>query len=396
MILISGSDTMKKYFLILLLISLAFPGCIVQFMPDINEEGDYIVVDALITDQNTPYTVRISRSWQIDPDIFEPPPYRIGYVVYVTDDLGNRYDFKEVWFMGRYESDPLKFRGEVGRKYVLHIISDQHIYESSPMELKPVPQIDSLYAEIVQNNTYALGRIVPGYQLYVDAYDPLKKCNFYRWDFTETWEFKIPFTHESIINRTCWKTAYAKNIYIQNTTALAEDRVSKFPLNFITTETDRLTIKYSILLRQLSLNQEEYHYWEKIHRITEEVGGLYDVVPMSVQGNILCTDEPGEKVLGYFSVSSVSTKRLFIKSKLTEFRDFYSYCPFDTVPAQRPVPFLNVSVFILEWLGIPEPYGSFVLTSRKECVDCTRTGSGVMPPFWNETKNDFVIQNVLK
>jgi hypothetical protein len=266
------------------------------------------------------------------------------------------------------------------------------------MEMKPAPPIDSLYADIINNDTYQDGKIVPGYQVYIDTHDPVNKCRFYRWDFTETWEFRLPYTYETIVNNTCWKTANSNKIYIENTSSLIEDRVSGYPLNFITTETDRLKIKYSMLIRQFSLNEDEYNYWGKLKRISEEVGGLYDVVPMSIESNIYCTDSPAEMVLGFFSVSSVTSKRIFIKNALVGFRNFYSFCPGDTVPVGAPIPGLNISVFIIEKLTYgPPAFASFyVLTKYKECADCTVNGSNKKPDFWNITKNDAVVQSVFK
>jgi hypothetical protein len=260
--------------------------------------------------------------------------------------------------------------------------------------MKPVPPIDSLYAEIINNNTYQLGKIVEGYQVYLDTHDPANECKFYRWDFMETWEFTLPFLFGPNINKTCWKSASSNKIYIQNTSSLTEDRVNRFPLNFITTETDRLQIKYSLLLRQFSLNEDEFLYWDKLKRITEEVGGLYDVVPMSIESNIFCTDSPAEKVLGYFSVSSIVSKRIFIKNTLRGFPDFYKYCPYDTVLVGDPIPFLNINYFILEEIG-PFPF-RYVLTTTKGCVDCTVSGSNQMPDYWNMTKNYVEIQSALK
>ena len=232
---------------------------------------------------------------------------------------------------------------------------------------------------------------------HVSTHDPANQCNFYRWDFTETWEFRLPYTYETIKNRICWKTAESKNIFVKNTSSLKEDRVVKFPLNFITTETDRLTVKYSLLLRQYSLNQDEYNYWDKLQRLNEATGGLYDIVPMSIEGNIHCVNYPDEKVLGFFRVSSVSSKRLFIKNTLSGFPDFYMYCPVDTVSINQRIPNLNVSVFIIDFLPGDSPFsGSYVLTDRRECADCTVKGSNVMPPFWNATKGDVVINSTLK
>jgi len=365
-----------------------------QFLPEVEEFRDYIAVDGLITDQNNSYKIEISRTSPLGTK-FSANPIK-GCSVRITDDLGNQYFLKEKK-TGTYMSDSLTFRGVVGRKYVLHIKAAGLNYESYPMEMKPVPPIDSLYAEVIYNDTYQLGKIVPGYQVYVDSHDPENKCRYYRWDFTETWEFRLPYTYETIVNRICWKEVNSNKIFVENTSSLTEDRVSKYPLNFITTETNRLKVKYSLLLRQFSLNEDEYNYWEKLERITEEVGSLYDIVPMSIESNIYCTDSPSEKVLGYFSVSSVTSKRMFIKNTLTGFPDFYRYCPCDTVPVGRPIPNLNISVFILEMLNptLTSPY-LYVLTYFKECIECTRSGLNKMPDFWNETKNDVMIQSVFK
>ena len=393
-VLISENSFMKIFKLILLIV-LILQGCVMQFIPQIEEYREYIVVDGLITDQNNSYKIAVSKTSPIGGEKFTKIPLG-GCVVTVTDDLGNHYYMFEKNY-GLYVSDSLTFRGVAGRKYTLHITTGGHSYESFPMEMKTVPPIDSVYAEIINNDTYQLGKIVPGYQVYFDTHDPLNECRFYRWDFTETWEFSIPYIFEDIVNSTCWKTANSNKIYLENTSSLLEDRVTKFPLNFITTETDRLKIKYSLLLRQYSLNEDEYNYWGKLKRITEDVGGLYDVVPMSIESNIYCTDSPSEKVLGYFSVSSVASKRIFINNTLRGFPDFYGYCPFDTVPVGTPISNLNITIFILQELNptLTSPF-SYVLTMNKECVDCTRSGSNKRPDFWNITKNDVVIQSVFK
>jgi hypothetical protein len=368
--------------------------CISQFVPQTDEARSFLVVEGLLTDQKSSYKIKISRSTAIGSK--KPGPVVTGCVVYVSDDKGNRFNFKEKP-SGTYKSDSLIFRGVVGRKYVLHITTGLRSYETFPVEMKQVPPIDSLNADIVYKNTYTLGEPVPGYQVYINTHDPENKCNYYRWDFTETWEFRLPYTYETIKNRICWKTAESKNIFVKNTSSLTEDRVVKFPLNFITTETDRLTVKYSVLLRQYSLNPDEFNYWDKLQRLTEESGGLYDIVPTSIEGNIHCVNYPDEKVLGFFSVSSVSYKRLFIKNTLRGFPDFYMYCPTDTVNEHAKIPFLNVSVWIIAVIFTESPAGNdYVLTDTKACADCSVSGSTVMPPYWNETKGDAVIINTLK
>jgi hypothetical protein len=383
----------RKVFIFLLLMA-TVSNCVVEFFPTVDEGKDFLVVEGLITDQNRPYSVRITRASRLGPKNTISPVK--DCVVSVTDDLGNISLFKE-WKNGYYFSDSLTFRGEAGRKYILQITDAGHIFESDLMEMKSVPTVDSLYAVLEYNNTYSLGKTVPGYQVYLNTSDPSDECKFYRWSFEETWEFRIPYVYPTIINRICWKYGFSDKLYLKNVSALKENRITAYPLNFITTETDRLKARYSILVNQYSLNEDEYIYWEKLQKTTQNVGGLYDVVPMSIKGNMHCIDSPDEMVLGYFSVSSVASERIFIKNTLIDFPNFYGKCPVDTVHTDEPISGLNSQVWIIAFLNDvpnddpPPPLANYyVLTNRKECIDCTLNGSKIMPPYWDQPgKNTF-------
>ena len=127
----------------------------------------------------------------------------------------------------------------------------------------------------------------------------------------------LPYSVPPLRNKVCWISSNSNVINIKSTSVLEEDRISGYPLNFISNLTDRLRVKYSILVNQYSLNEDEYLYWEKFQNITEQVGGLYDIIPSSVPSNVYCLDDPNEKVLGYFSVSANSSKRIFIKDNFS-------------------------------------------------------------------------------
>jgi hypothetical protein len=360
--------TEKILFLLLLLTA---GSCISQFIPETDDVKDFLVVDGLITDQNRSYTITLSRSTLLMSKFQKRPVLRAS--VSITDNLGNDCILWEKK-NGKYVTDSLSFRGVVGRKYFLHIFTDGFHYRSDTIELKAVQPIAALEAEKVYNKTYKLGEITPGYQVFVSTFDSTGKTGYYRWNFLETWEFRLPYDH-------------SRTVYIKTTKSMAEDRVFRFPLNFIPPETDRLTIKYSLLLKQYSLTEDEYLYWDKIQKINQETGGLYDVVPISVKSNIRCIDDPSKEVLGYFSVSGVSEKRLFIDPDITGFPDWYKYCPNDTVPSWTSNPRLFVSEFPIQdhmYPGqtIAAPY--YIVSYRKSCWDCSVSGSKVKPSFWDD------------
>jgi hypothetical protein len=170
-----------------------------------------------------------------------------------------------------------------------------------------VPAIDSLFYEkvTIKEKTEISGP-KEGCQVYLNTHDSYGICSFYRWDYTETWEFRIPYY---MANRICWITNNSNNITIKNTSVLAQDRITRLPLHFISNETDRLSVRYSILVNQYSINEDEYTYWEKLQNISEEVGSLYDITPSTIPGNIFCVEDPGEYVLGYFSVSAKTSRK---------------------------------------------------------------------------------------
>jgi hypothetical protein len=157
---------------------------------------------------------------------------------------------------------------------------------------------------------------------------------------------------------------------------------------YISNQTDRLRTKYSILVNQYSLNEDEYLYWEKIQNITDKVGGLYDLIPASVPSNIRCIESPEEKVLGYFSVSSKASKRIFIEDKFPGIVDLYAHCISDTIIGEQDIPGLNVSVWTLfDQKAVPFSSPRIrILTETRGCADCTLRGTTVRPLFWIDDK----------
>jgi Domain of unknown function (DUF4249) len=357
-------------------------GCIVQFIPETGEDHDLLVVEGLITDQPGPNTVKLTKSLPLGGRNAAKPLK--GCTVTISDDLGNYYSLNET-VAGAYVTNPANFLGIVGRWYTLHINTNTSPnalnYESFPMKMKAVPPIDSIYYEKeVIKEKYDGSQIAEGCQIYLNTHDPEDSCKFYRWEYSETWEFRLPYY---VPNNVCWISNNSDRINVKSTSAFAKDRINRFPVNFISNATDRLNVKYSILVNQYSLNEDEYTYWEKLQNITEQVGGLYDITPSSIPSNIWCVEDPNEMVLGYFSVSASSSKRIFIKDKFSGIINLYTYCISDTVFGGEPIPNLNTSV----WVIIDNPFPPYkVTTNYKGCADCSVRGTTKEPIFWRDDK----------
>jgi hypothetical protein len=377
---------MKIQHAILFLILILLNGCIVQFIPETDDDKELLVVEGLITNKKVPNIVKLSKSLPLGMKNLAKPLK--GCTVTITDNAGHTYTLKETTTAGTYATDPLNFTGVTGRFYTLHVNTKSAFnnlnFESIPMEMKPVPEIENLFYEkelLSEGNN--LEQPQEGCQIYINTSDPTGKCRFYRWEYSETWEFRLPY---EVPNRVCYITNNSGIINVKNTTILQEDRINRYPLNFISNSTDRLKFKYSILVNQYSLNEDEYQYWEKLQTISENIGGLYDITPSSIPSNIWCTNNPAEKVLGYFSVSAASSKRLFIKDYFSGIINLYNECATDTVPGLNGTMVgLNVSYWLIEdHTSESSPYKVF--TDSRACADCTTRGTTVKPSFWDQGK----------
>jgi hypothetical protein len=357
-------------------------GCSVEFIPDSEEIKEQLVVEGMITDQNRINRIRLSRSLPVGKPLVRKPVR--GAVVTITDENAIITILKESP-AGTYSTDSLSFRGRVGGSYSLNVIINNVTYETDFIEMKPVPPVNSLYYEKeVISASSDTNYVDEGCRIYVDSYDPSGKCLFFRWDYAETWEYRIPY---AVKNKVCWVTERSDEILIKNTSLYSQARVSKYPILFISNNGDRLKETYSILVNQYSLNESEYNFWERVQNISQNVGNLYDISPMAIPSNIRCCDNPEERVLGYFSVSAVTQKRLFIKDHFFGLPHFFIYCATDTLKGKLPETGLDKDYWVIEDYGDELP-PFWVVTTYRECADCTTRGTSVMPSFWLEFRND--------
>lgn len=356
--------------------------CVINYVPSISDYEEQLVVEGLITDQPGINTIKISKSEQIWKRQY-PNPLK-GCIVTITDDLGQTFNLTETNSVGTYVTDPATFRGVVGQTYTLHIKttreSPNFSYASKPVKMIPVPPIDSVYYEkmVFRPSNIPVG----GCNIYLNTHDPSNNCKFYRWEYLETWEIRLLLDFP---NKVCWVSNKSEGINIKNASLFPEAGISRLPVLSIQDPIDRLSVKYSILVKQFSLNEDEYFYWERLKNTIDQTGGLYDVIPSNIPNNIYCVEDPYKQVLGYFGVSAVSTKRLFIKDNFAGANTLYNRCFTDTIFTSRPdtlSEFNSDAAWIIEDHSKKKP-PYVIVTYDKGCVNCTTRGTNYKPDYWD-------------
>ncbi|WP_439559341.1 DUF4249 domain-containing protein [Dyadobacter sp.] len=358
-------------------------GCIQPFSPpEINSNASYLVVDGFFNVSATDSS-RFELRWTQNVNHVTQPPIETGAVVLVEQEEGQSYAFTEQT-KGVYVLPPATY--DLSRKYRLRIKTrGGKEYLSEYVAVSRTPEIDSV--------TYKLNAAGNAMVFYVNTHDAQNRTQFYRWKFEETWEYAATYysalkvenekvvIRDENINR-CWSNQKSGSILLGSTVRLSEDIIKDLPLNIVPISTNKLYVKYSILVKQYGLSQPAFEYWTSLAKTTQGTGSLFDPLPSQVTGNITNMADSRDLAFGYFSASTEATKRIVITPKLGSF-------PRCTEPDTLPIACngrgdvncgLNTPDMLLSYWGVR---ADSVLVATASCTDCRLSGGTTQrPPFF--------------
>jgi hypothetical protein len=391
---------MKKIFfnkIVLLALFLLITSCTDPYKLQTNTFEEALVVEATITNELKKQEIKISKTFRFEDN---GPTFESGAEVNITDNAGNQFEFKEQ--SGVYVSTS-EFQAIPDREYRLNITTnDGKSYTSKPETLTAVNEIGSLIPTVVTKNAER------GVQINVNSFDPSGKSRFYRYDYEETYKIIAPkYTPNKAVvlgpqqigmeprtteARTCYSTKKSTDIILASSNGFTEDRVN-YPIRFISNKNYIISHRYSILVRQYIQNLASYTF----HKTLKELSGSESILsqnqPGFFYGNLKSLENPNEKVIGFFEVSSVSSKRIFFN---------YS----DLFPGEALPPYYTncddqILKFCFNYQKDPECAGDAIIgniTLNKlllyypdgdlyhmvppQCGDCTSFSSNIIPSFW--------------
>jgi hypothetical protein len=275
----------------------------------------------------------------------------------------------------------------VGSEYLLRIkTADNKEYVSEYVIAQVTPAIDSINWK---KDNEGLG-------IFVNTHDNSNNTRYYRWDFDETWEILsfYPSNYQYLGGSTviyspryhyqCWKYSTSTTINIASSAQLSSDVISQFGLLHIKQGSEKISVRYSIQVKQEALTKKAYEYLMLMKKNTETLGSIFDPLPSNLTGNIKCISNPEEGVIGYLTASSLRQQRIYITAQEAEWR-YYQNC-FDIVY----IPDHPDSIKALMPIFSPFNY-EFIIEKGKlcyvaanpECVECTKRGGALArPSYW--------------
>ena len=369
---------------------------------------DALVVEGTITNENKFHQINLSRTFKLEEN---QPAIESNASVKVIDDLENIYVFEEE-SPGVYISNT-EFNAVAGRNYQLKITtSNGRSYSSSPTQITNETQINEVTAV---KGIDANG--VEGISIQVSSFNSNGNSRYYRYEFEETYKivppywspydaivvsdeppFEVDFVPRTKEEKVCYNTIFSEGIIQTETNGLVEDRVSKFPVRFISKDNFIITNRYSILVKQYVQSIEAYTFYNILNNLSGSESLFSQNQPGFFSGNVFSEENSSEKVIGFFDVASVSAKRIFVNPRdiIEKTPPYISNCELvapELEDASGNSPLVEaIKAGTLKFFQvnggenspvIPIPGGPYQMAPLP-CSDCTVLGTNVMPDFWVE------------
>jgi hypothetical protein len=365
--------------------------------PEIKASNHFLAIDGFINTGTSASSVfTLSRSLSLTDSLTNLP--ELNAEVIITGANGSSYRLTDSNSTGVYVSDLLNL--DPSQQYHLTVTTQEgNKYQSDPVTPKYAPGIDSLNWEQV-SDPVALEDVV---NVYVNAHDSTNKTRYYRWDYDETFQHQsyyqsfwfvddqnrirsIAGDSTLLSTHVCWTTQHSTSILLGTSITLSQDVISQVKIAEFKQNDPRLDIRYSMNLRQYPIDLETYQYWLTVQKNSQSLGGLFDLQPSQIKGNIHGVTNPTDPVLGYVSASSVTEKRIYIDNhSLTSWKsNIANYCPTKIIGTDP----LNTLVWnypdtaYTAWFFTGGPPPDLII-AFKSCIDCRyQGGTNQEPNYW--------------
>lgn len=394
---------------IMFMVSFLMYACIEEFEPDISSSDQLLVISGSIIKEDSVQIVQISKSTSLSDSEFNALS---GCTVSVSDDLGNVFDYVESSNSGEYHGIVLDQYLNYNTEFQLHVITpDKNEYQSDWDPMLESSSVDSIYYDIESKQTSS-EEIEQGIQFYVDLKAPEDATQNYRWKVEETWEIHTSYSIDGYWDRydtklpdyepisgdlgVCWSTELSSDLYSSSTQNLSVNEKKKIPLGFVSSNSSRLSVKYSLLVKQYALSDAAYQFVNQNSVASGVTGGLYQSQASQTISNIHNINDPDEEILGFFMASSYTEKRIFVEEQQA-FSDLDCSDLIECIPSEgqsllgffmalQKSVYLVALEFNLPSDSIQADYSYVALWGypySQLCIDCTAEGGTTSKPiFW--------------
>ena len=312
-----------------------------------------------------------------------------GYA-WVEDDLGNKYlpsegaSARGSFLMIPTDSD-LALKATSFRAVVQ---ADGETYTSEWTTPDPAPQITSIHFEADDDLVTVMADLETG----------LENPGYMGFLYEETWEFHSDFMAEYEVNPDNWKiseltepyphywcyrTRAPQQIVLADVSHMEAGAIRDVPVWSFPRTDKRNLKKYSILVKAFALSAEAYRYNKKLQEMSDQGGDLFSPDPGYMPGNLVCSTHPEKDVMGLVLSGRVSSKRVFLDSRFSHYKDPEENTILGEVLPELREDFYERGYRPVKYFETDD--GPVLGWGHLRCFDCIEDGgTQVKPDFWED------------
>jgi hypothetical protein len=336
-----------------------------------------VVIDGYISDQPGPYTIKISKAFDIESKFSLRTPISVKRLT-ISDNAGNSEDLVAV-SEGEYQTNPNGIRGAVGRTYKLRVeLLDGRTYESKPDMLMPSGKVDRVYFQYNAQTT-SEQTTEYGFDVFFDASAGEQENFNFMWKFAGTFKYDTnpelytvacgesrcprPLPCSSYILGTdgqlqyvkpceccsCWTSILNPDPVISDNQLIEGGKFLNVNGGYIPITEWTFMYKVHAEIQQFSLSPQAFAFWKAIRDQKKANGSLFEPQSGRIPSNFIQLGGVTAPIEGIFFATSIQSNSVYI------------------TPADVPNP------------GVIPPVS---LPFTNTCKELFPNSTTVKPPYW--------------
>jgi hypothetical protein len=304
------------------------PACVEELAIETPAGATFLVVDGILNNSNSAdssdFVVRLERSFNSQVRAVAVSQAKMELIVNGTTS----YPMTEQEVGYYYLANKDKGIFKVGNAFKLKFTADGQNYESSEEVMPDSVPIQKIYTEVPVKPT-----LDNAIEVFADVQDPAQKKNYYRWSlvqFERQQYCLFCYTAPRTPERCAEDIVGVSGLTISRNpqcTGDCWDIVRRTPNNaigdvffdgkqLIKKQVGGILLIFGfptlVEVRQHSLTPQYFAFLEILKTQAENTGGLADTPAALLVGNVRNVNNAKDKVLGYFSVTNTSIRRLWV------------------------------------------------------------------------------------
>ncbi len=310
---------MNKKYVYILLLFLSFISCEEIYNPHLKVVNNYLAIEAKLYSDNTHNIVRLYKSKNVGARSDYEKVSNAS--VSLINNWGEIIHAQETSTAGTYSFDYLV---DKNLSYYLKVETGGEEYISDYQSVPDEPSIDTLYSDL-ENYIYTMGTSnstenitsLFGIRLFTDITNN-GTLSHYRFAGRKIYQY-IYTNASSGITYYAWTSFYPTGIFnlAEPPEFSAKNVITKHPLEFFVADYQNYIqlenfAGWIYIIDEYGLNENTYNYYSDLNSQLNADGKIFDQIYTQAGGNISCTTNPDNVVLGNFEISSHKEYRYFL------------------------------------------------------------------------------------